>query len=78
MNGMKMTYDKKANAAYIYFREKGKSRKTIPVNDDIIVDFGSRGDVMGVEVLNARSHISRNDLRKAVLHKVDIPMVELI
>lgn len=75
---MKIRYDKEADAAYISFREKGKLQKTISVSNDIVVDFGSHGKVMGVEILNARSHIAKNDLRRAVSRKVDIPLIKLV
>jgi uncharacterized protein YuzE len=75
---MKIRYDKEANAAYIYFREKGKLQKTVPVSNDVVVDFGTRGKVMGVEILNARLHISKNDLRKAISRKIDIPLIKLV
>ena len=75
---MKIRYDKEANAAYISFRDKGKTKKTVPVNDDIIVDFGANGNVMGVEVLNARTHIPKNDLIKAASRKMKILMMKFI
>jgi uncharacterized protein YuzE len=75
---MKIRYDKEANAAYISFRENGKTEKTVPVNDDINVDFGAHGNVVGVEVLNARAHIPKNDLTKAALRKIKIPMMKFV
>ena len=75
---MKLSYDKEADAAYIYLnlkkRGRGKLAKTIPVTDDVVLDFGSKGNLMGVELLNASSHIDRRDLEKATPRKVDIPM----
>ena len=75
---MKLRYDEEANAAYISFREKGKTKRTVPVGDYIAIDFGIRGNIMGFEVLNASAHIPKDDLLKAVLHKVDIPILKLI
>jgi uncharacterized protein YuzE len=75
---MKLRYDEEADAAYISFREKGKTKKTIPVGYYIAIDFGSRGNIMGFEVLNASAHIPKDDLRKAILHKVDIPILKLV
>jgi uncharacterized protein YuzE len=75
---MKIRYDKEANAAYIYFSKDRKATKTVPVDDDIAVDFGSKGKVIGVEVLNARAHIPRNDLIRAISHRINIPIMRLI
>ena len=75
---MIITYDKEADAAYIYFHEIGKTSRTVPVSDDIVVDFGQNGKVMGVEVLNAKEHIDTKDLKRAISKKVDIPIVRLV
>ena len=73
---MKLSYDKEADAAYISLQERGteKAARTVPVTDDVILDFGSKGNLMGVELLNARSHVDRKDLKRATPHKVDIPI----
>jgi uncharacterized protein YuzE len=57
---MKLTYDKEANAAYIYLLEdtKLKVAKTYPcdpieVGGMINLDFDNQGRLMGIEVLDA-------------------------
>jgi len=40
---MKITYDKEANAAYIYIRKFQKVSRTVPVTNDVIIDFSARG-----------------------------------
>jgi uncharacterized protein YuzE len=53
---MKVEYDKDANAAYIYKVDEiseGKATKTIELNENIIIDFDVKGNLLGVEVLNA-------------------------
>lgn len=62
---MKITYDKIANAAYVYFKKSQKAHvvKTIPVTSDVMIDFGKKGDILGIEILNASSHIRINDLK---------------
>ena len=55
-NTMKMTYDEDANAAYIYLKgkiEKGEVKKTISLNENIILDFDKNEKLIGIEVLNA-------------------------
>ncbi len=63
---MKFTYDKEANAAYIYFRKSQKVRKTKAITNDVVIDFGARGELLGIEILNASSHVARKDLQQGV------------
>lgn len=53
---MKIEYDKEADAAYIYIVypiNEGEAKKTIEINENIILDFDSGGKLLGVEILNA-------------------------
>lgn len=62
---MKIEYDKEVDAAYIYVShpiKNGEAKKTIELNEDIIIDFDDKGKLLGVEILNA-SHV----LNKKVL-----------
>ena len=47
---MKITYDPDADAMYIYLKE-GKSFKTKEVDDNTILDYDSKGNVIGIELL---------------------------
>jgi len=47
---MKITFDKKADAMYIYIQTK-KVFKTKQVTDDTIVDMDKNGNVIGIELL---------------------------
>ena len=42
---MKLTYDPRANAAYIRLREKVGDVKTIKVTDDLLIDISPDGSV---------------------------------
>jgi uncharacterized protein YuzE len=61
---MTITYDTEANAAYIYINNPSNMNvsKTVPVTDDIIVDFGSKGELLGIEILNASKHMANSQL----------------
>lgn len=62
---MKITFDKEADAAYIYLKEDirdGESIKTIKVNDNIILDFDKEGKLLGIEILNASKNITKDFL----------------
>ncbi|MDO8590455.1 MAG: DUF2283 domain-containing protein [bacterium] len=50
---MNITYDKKADAMYIYFQKGKKVARTVELADLLTVDLDKRGKVIGVEVLCA-------------------------
>ncbi|OGI91885.1 hypothetical protein A3A09_00410 [Candidatus Nomurabacteria bacterium RIFCSPLOWO2_01_FULL_42_20] len=55
---MKITYDKIADAMYIYLN-KAKVAKTIKMADKLLVDLDRSGKVLGIEVLDASSQIKQ-------------------
>ncbi len=65
---MKITYDKEADAAYIYFKEisAGEVTKTISLNESVNVDFGKDGMTLGIEILGASKNLPANTLKTAV------------
>lgn len=65
---MKFEYDKEADTAYIYledFIEDGQVKKTIELNDNIILDFDKDGKLLGIEILNASKILNQKSLLKA-------------
>jgi uncharacterized protein YuzE len=58
---MKLSYDPKANAAYIRFREKRGDVKTIKLTADFLVDIDETGAVCGVEPPNANEQLAADD-----------------
>ncbi len=53
---MKLEYDKEVDAAYLYIERPIKEnsvKKTIELNDNIILDFDKKGKLLGMEILNA-------------------------
>lgn len=60
---MKIIYDKEADAAYIYLKdkiEKGEIKDTISMNENIIVDFDSNKKLIGIEILSASKIIPKD------------------
>ena len=55
---MNITYDKKADAMYIYFQRGKKIARTVELADLLVADLDRKGKVIGVEVLCASSHVS--------------------
>lgn len=63
---MKVTYDKKVDAMYIYLEdERPKSvKQTIALNDDIIIDFDENKKILGIEILYASKNLKEKSLKK--------------
>lgn len=55
---MKITYDSKVDAAYIYFVEGAKEVTTQRLTEDIAVDYGPDGTIVGLEILSAKEYLS--------------------
>ena len=58
---MKIEYDKKADAMYIYLQEK-EAAKTIELSEIVKVDLDKEGKLIGIEVLNATQRYSLSDI----------------
>ena len=59
---MKVTYDKEADAAYIYLKDrinKGEVKSTISMNENIILDFDANKKLIGIEILCASAVIPK-------------------
>lgn len=53
---MKIKYDKQVDALYISLK-KGKYDHTKKITDSILVDVSKTGEVLGLEVLDAKRNI---------------------
>lgn len=65
---MKFEYDKEVDAAYIYLKypiKDGEAKRTIELNDSIIVDFDDKGKILGVEILGASKVMNKKVLVEA-------------
>jgi len=58
---MRLTYDPQANVAYIRLREKQGDVETIRITDDFLVDIDERGQVCGIELLDANEQLQGGD-----------------
>ncbi len=54
---MKTTYDKEANALYVYFSDE-KIVSTEELRPGIILDFDALGRIVGMEMLDAKTQLS--------------------
>lgn len=55
---MKITYDKKVDAMYIKLKV-GNYDHTKKVTDDILVDVNKKGEILGLEILDASRNIGK-------------------
>lgn len=65
---MKFEYDKEVDAAYIYIEypiKDGEAKKTIELNENIILDFDEKGKLLGVEILDASKVLKKEALIEA-------------
>ncbi|OHA20402.1 MAG: hypothetical protein A2849_01335 [Candidatus Taylorbacteria bacterium RIFCSPHIGHO2_01_FULL_51_15] len=75
---MNITYDKTADAMYLYFQKGKKISRTVELADLLIADLDKQGKVIGVEVLCAsRQLVTKRRGKKMKAHnflKMDIPV----
>jgi uncharacterized protein YuzE len=57
-------YDAEANAAYVRFSPE-KVEESEEVTAGIVLDYDAKGRIVGMEVLDARAHLSPELLTKA-------------
>lgn len=71
---MKITYDKIANAAYMTLR-KGKVAKTVEMSDNVIIDLNKKGNLLGIEMLDASNQLPKQGLTKNVVAGIPIEVI---
>lgn len=65
---MKLTYDPYADALYIYTNgQKKKVKKTEQVKPDLLVDFGPKGELLGIEILDVSTKMPKRALKSVSL-----------
>lgn len=65
---MNINYDKVADAVYMTLR-KGKVSKTVEMEDRLIVDVDKKGNILGIELLDAGNQLQKN-MRNGIPVKV--------
>ncbi len=67
---MKCEYDKENDVAYVYLRcpiKRGECKKTIEVNENMMLDLDKTGKIVGLEILNASRILAKKVLEDAVI-----------
>ncbi|MSR78338.1 MAG: DUF2283 domain-containing protein [Candidatus Omnitrophica bacterium] len=54
---MRISYDAKVDALYVRFTERKEQVTTVRLNEDISVNQGPKGEIVGIEILSAHEHI---------------------
>ena len=64
---MRITIDKEADAAYVYFKDisPGEVKKTISLNESINIDLDEEGKTLGIEILDAKENLPSNVINSA-------------
>jgi uncharacterized protein YuzE len=63
---MQISYDPKYDVMYLKFSE-GKVAHTIEVEASVLIDHGERGEIMGIEIINASALMKANPLHELVI-----------
>lgn len=65
---MRFEYDKEVDAAYIYIEDvikDGEVKKTIELNENIILDFNDKQKLVGIEILDASKVMNKKAILEA-------------
>jgi uncharacterized protein YuzE len=71
---MNIQYDKIADAIYIQLK-KGKIQSTVEVSNIVLHDLDNKGNVLGIELLNASKQLSSKELEKGVMNGVPLTII---
>jgi uncharacterized protein YuzE len=63
---MKLSYDVKANIAYLRFHESHGTVTTLKISDEVNIDLAADGSIYGIELLNANQQLAEDHGRLIV------------
>lgn len=72
---MKIEYSKKADALYVYFREVDVA-KSQEIQEGVVVDFDAKGQLVGIEVLDASTRLSVRELVNVSIENLPLEMIK--
>ena len=71
---MEISYDKVANALYLQFSNE-KVKDSEEINDGIILDYGEKDNIIGIEILNyTERNLNLNEIIKMDADEI-IPVI---
>tara|TARA_Y100000310_G_C20277661_1_gene621059 strand:- start:443 stop:655 length:213 start_codon:yes stop_codon:yes gene_type:complete len=68
---MEISYDKEADAVYIKLKS-GKFSENKKVNDLTILDLDEKGEILGIEILDASKRIPKESLSRVVVSGISL------
>jgi uncharacterized protein YuzE len=63
---MKISYDPKHDVLYMKFSD-GKVEDTIEVDGGLLIDYGEKKEIIGIEIINASDTIKAKPLQEIVI-----------
>jgi len=65
---MKITLDENSNVGYIYINEIVKNNvfESREINEEIVIDLNKDGNIIGIELLNAKKQMDLFNIRKII------------
>ena len=61
---MKVHFDEEADAVFLHLDEKNKVVESQEVEEGVILDFDSKGKVIGIEILNVKDRVGLDQLKQ--------------
>lgn len=59
---MKISYDDRTDLLYLRFDERKQEVENKRVTDDVVLDIGEGGKIVGIEILDASLHLDLESL----------------
>jgi len=59
---VKIYYDDKTDLLYLRFDERQQEVINKRVTEDVVLDIGERGKIIGIEILDASTHVDLENL----------------
>lgn len=70
---MNTKYDKIADALYVKFNQ-GKVAKTLRLENHLIIDLDNKSNILGIELLNAKSQLAPSFIKKSLKREIKQPV----
>ncbi len=72
---MKIEYSKEADAIYVYFKEEYVA-KSKEIEDGVVVDFDEKGQLIGIEVLDASKRFKLSDIVNVNIENLPVESIQ--
>ncbi|MBI5386353.1 MAG: DUF2283 domain-containing protein [Verrucomicrobia bacterium] len=59
---MRIDYDDKTDLLYMRFDDRPRSVMNKRVSDDVVLDVGAKGRIVGIEIMDASRHVDLDKL----------------